>query len=148
MNCIIFTKRMDFSLMLGLWLTAIVDLLFTQSSTILVKAFNTLTSGDFSMRPTRMVPIKVLRISCPITPTRFFTKSKLSIRRSVATVNDKEIIIKMIHCFSFTVIWHILPSMNWYIIKSIVSTLSIKLYKWQENTWQSITCSRLTKKVL
>ena len=37
----------------------------------------TLQSGVFSMRPTSIVPIKLFLISGFITPTRFFTKSRL-----------------------------------------------------------------------
>ena len=81
---IILTRSMDFSLMLGPWLMILTSLFFIQSSSILVMAFMTLTSGDFSMRPTRMVPTKALRMSCPMTATRFLTRSRLRIRSSLA----------------------------------------------------------------
>ncbi|CAN7949433.1 unnamed protein product [Ixodes pacificus] len=90
MNCIILTRRMDFSRRVGDWLTAKGLLLLTQSSTIFVMALSTLTSGDFSMSPTRMVPMKALRISWPITPTRFFTRSRLRMSSSVPTATREK----------------------------------------------------------
>ena len=63
-------------------------LILTQSSTILVIAFMTLGSLVFSINPTRIVPMKHFRMSMLITPTRFFTRSRLRINSSLATAQS------------------------------------------------------------
>lgn len=64
-------------------------LVLTQSSTILVMAFMTLGSDVFSIRPTRIWPMKLFLISRDITPTLFLTRSRLRISNSLATVNKE-----------------------------------------------------------
>ena len=67
----------------------LLTLILTQSSTILVMAFMTLASCVFSISPTRIVPMKPLRMSGLITPTRFFTRSRLRMSSSLATTHTQ-----------------------------------------------------------
>ena len=82
--CIILASKIDFSFKLGPWFIIFTSLFFIQSSSILLMAFMTFTSGDFSISPTRIGPMKDFRISEPITATRFLTRSRLRISNSDA----------------------------------------------------------------